>query len=60
MRNRCLRISFGLKGPGNAHYLCNEIGTYISSEEVKGNDMEGMRKQIRTELRICLIDVAVI
>jgi len=40
-----------------AYYLYSETATYIGSgEEVKGNNMEGKRKQMRTELRIQSID----
>jgi len=38
---------------GETHYLCGETATYISSrKEIKGNNMEGKSKQMRTELHI--------
>jgi len=37
----------------NAYYLCSETAIYISSrEEVKGNNLEGKRKQMTTEMHI--------
>jgi len=53
--------SFNVRGPGKVNYLYREAAaTYIGSrEEVKGNNMEDKRKQVRTELRIQSTDWAV-
>lgn len=38
---------------GETHYLCSETATYIGSgQEIKGNNTESERKQMRTELHI--------
>ena len=47
------------KRAGETHYLCSETATYIGSgKDVKGNNMEYKRRQMRTELRIWPIDRA--
>ena len=35
------------------YYLCSETAKYIGSgKEIKGNNMEGKRKQMKTDLHI--------
>ena len=47
------------KGAGEAHYLCGEMATYIGSvKEIKGNNIENKRKQMRTGLHVWSIDPA--
>lgn len=39
------------------HYFCSETTTYISSrKEIKGNNMESKRSQVRTKFHIWSID----
>ena len=48
------------KSARETHYLCRETATYIGSgREVKENNMEDKRKQVRAELHIWSIDRAI-
>ena len=57
-----LRLYLMLERPlsqraGEIHYLRSKTATYVGSgKEIKGNNMAGKRKQMRTELHIWLMD----